>query len=112
VDPPQEPLVRAVLERYAAAYGRLDADAAKAIWPAVDRGALARAFDGLASQRVSLGACDVSVNAATARARCEGTATWEPKVGSGTVRERRAWTFALARAGGVWQIVSAHVQKR
>ena len=105
-------LVRAVLERFASAYSRLDVDAATDAWPRVDRDALSRAFDGLASQQVSLGTCDVTVRGATARAACRGTATWRPKVGGGEYTDARTWTFDLAKAGTVWQIVDARVQNR
>jgi hypothetical protein len=113
VDASQEAIVRRVLNRYASAYSELDADAAQRVWPGVNRAALSRAFDALASQRVSLGDCKVQVAAATAQARCAGSATWSPKVGNGAARtEQRNWTFELARAGNGWQIVSARVQNR
>jgi hypothetical protein len=104
--------VRNVLGRYASAYSALDVDAATRVWPGVNRGALARAFDGLASQQVSLGDCRIDVTGAKAQARCAGRATWTPKIGSGTRTESRNWTFELARAGNDWQIVSARVQNR
>ena len=105
--------VRAVLNRYAAAYSHLDAAAAQAVWPAVNRPALSRAFEGLASQRVSLERCDIDVNAATARATCAGSATWSPRIGNGGRRtETRMWSFQLAKAGADWQIVTARVQNR
>jgi len=110
---PQDALVRSALDRYASAYSSLDADAAQRVWPGVNRGALSRAFDGLASQRVSLGSCDIDVAGATAHARCAGSTTWQPKVGSGGRRtDRHTWTFDLARAGSGWQIVNASVQNR
>jgi hypothetical protein len=115
VDPSreQEALVRTVLTRYASAYSALDADAAQRVWPGVNRAALARAFESLASQRVSLGECRIHVAAASAQAQCAGSATWSPKVGSSASRtEARNWTFELARAGAAWQIVSARVQNR
>lgn len=104
--------MRTVLGRYASAYNALDVDAATRVWPGVNRGALARAFDGLASQQVSLGDCRIDVAGAKAQARCAGRATWTPKIGSGTRTESRSWTFELARAGNDWQIVSARVQNR
>jgi hypothetical protein len=105
--------VRTVLTRYASAYSALDADAAQRVWPGVNRAALARAFESLASQRVSLGECRIHVAAASAQAQCAGSATWSPKVGSSASRtEARNWTFELARAGAAWQIVSARVQNR
>jgi hypothetical protein len=105
--------VRAVLDRYAAAYSALDADAAERAWPGVNRVALTRAFDSLASQRISLGECRIDITGAAARASCAGTATWAPKIGGGGARtEARRWTFELARAATAWQIVSARVQNR
>jgi hypothetical protein len=104
--------VRGVLQQYAAAYNELDVDAAQRVWPAVNRAALARAFNGLASQRVSLDDCRVQVAGRTAQARCSGSTTWSPKVGAGSRTESRNWTFELARAANGWQIVNAHVQNR
>lgn len=112
-DVPQEAAVRTVLNRYASAYSALDADAAGRVWPGVNRAALSRAFDNLASQQISLGDCRIDVAGSSARANCTGSATWSPKVGDGgTHREARRWTFELARAGDSWQIVSARVQNR
>lgn len=105
--------VRTVLHRYADAYSRLDASAAQEVWPRVNRAALSRAFDNLASQDISLGTCAVDVSGASARATCAGAATWAPKVGGGGPRtEPRAWTFQLAKAEAGWQIVNARVQNR
>jgi hypothetical protein len=113
VEPPQEVVVRSVLSRYASAYSALDAAAAQRVWPGVNRAALSRAFEGLASQQISLGDCRIDVAASNARARCAGSATWSPKVGGGGARtEARDWTFELARAASGWQIVSARVQNR
>ena len=113
VSVPEDAAVRAVLNKYAAAYSHLDAAAAQAVWPAVNRPALSRAFDGLASQRVVLDRCNIDVGAATARATCAGSAIWSPKIGNGGPRtETRTWSFQLARAGADWQIVTARVQNR
>jgi hypothetical protein len=112
-EPSQEPAVRSVLDRYAAAYSALDVDAAQRVWPAVNRGALARAFDGLASQQVSLGDCRIQVGGTSATAHCAGSTSWSPKVGDGSPRsEPRTWTFELARGAAGWEIVSARVQNR
>ena len=111
--PTEEPLVRdetvvrAVLRRYETAYSNLDAAAASVVWPGVNRGALARAFDGLASQQVSLGSCDVTVNGPAARATCSGSATWQPKVGGGVRTEARRWSFDLRKNGEAWRIERA-----
>ena len=113
---PAEPAVRdetvvlSVLQRYEAAYSTLDASAASAVWPGVDRGALARAFIGLASQRVSLGDCDISVSGPSARATCSGSATWRPKVGGGSHTENRRWNFELRKAGENWKIEKAVIR--
>jgi hypothetical protein len=113
IEPSQDALVRGTLDRYAEAYSRLDADAAQRVWPDVNVAALTRAFDGLESQRVSLGDCQIQVDGTVAHARCAGTATWTPKVGGGGERaDARSWTFDLEKAGARWQIVSARVQNR
>ena len=78
--------VRATLARYEAAYSGLNVSAARAVWPAVDERALARAFDGLASQRVALNNCDVTVNGATARAICSGVASGLPRSAADSAR--------------------------
>jgi len=111
--PAEDAAVMGVLNRYASAYSRLDASAAQEVWPAVNRSALSRAFDSLASQRVSLDRCAVDVRGTSALARCAGSATWSPKIGNGGSRtEARNWTFQLAKAGTAWQIVSARVQNQ
>ena len=104
--------VRSTLARYETAYSRLDADAASAVWPGLDRKALARAFDGLSSQRVSLGSCDILVLGDAATAECTGTATWTPKVGGGTKNQARRWQFRLRNLGGEWKIANATVASR
>ena len=102
--------VRAILSRYEAAYSQLDAAAAAAVFPGIDRRSLARAFDGLVSQRLSLGRCDVLVNGAAAQATCNGTAQWTPKVGGGTQSSARRWRFDLKNTGANWIIVDAIVR--
>jgi hypothetical protein len=109
----QEPAIRSVLNQYAAAFSSLDVDAAQRVWPAVNRGALARAFDSLASQDVSLGQCRIDVIGTQATARCTGSMSWSPKVGDGGEHTApRSWTFELSRAAAGWAIVSARVQNR
>ena len=105
-----EEKIRHVLDGYASAYSRLDANAASAIFPGMDRRALARAFDGLSSQSVSLGTCDVRVVTETAMVDCAGTATWSPKVGGGSRTESRRWQFRMRSQSGEWQIVAAKVR--
>jgi len=83
---------------------------ARRLLHAVD--ALARAFDGLETQAVRLGECRIDVTGNKASARCAGSATWSPKVGSGTHTESRDWTFDLVRVGANWQILNARAQNR
>ncbi|MEO5894941.1 MAG: hypothetical protein ABIS06_04515 [Vicinamibacterales bacterium] len=99
--------VRSLLSRYEAAYTGLDANAAQLIWPGVDSRSLARAFQGLESQRVSLGHCALAIDGATARADCDGSATWTPKIGGGSRTESRHWRFELQNHDGAWQILTA-----
>ncbi len=102
--------VRAALMRYESAYSRLDANAASAVWPSLDRKALTRAFEGLASQEVSLGSCEMRIVGDTAVAACAGSATWTPKVGGRSHRESRRWQFRLRNVDAGWQIVGASVR--
>jgi hypothetical protein len=105
-----EPRIRAVLSAYEAAFTSLDASAARSVWPNVDQRALSRAFNGLASQSVSLGECEINVQGDAATARCTGNATWAPKVGGVARTAARRWQFALEKAGSTWQIVRADVR--
>jgi len=105
-----ESQVRATLHRYEAAYSALDAAAASAVWPGVDRRALASAFGALSSQNVSLGRCDVRMSGGTAQAECKGTARWEPKVGAGPQSASRYWRFDLKNTGTDWIITRATVR--
>ena len=102
--------IRATLGRYEAAYSGLSVPAARAVWPSVDQRALARAFDGLASQRVALGKCDVVVTGAT-RAR------HVPAVQNGHPRWAAARSARVATGrstsripAATWQIVRAEAR--
>ena len=108
--PAEENRVRGVLSRYEAAYSALDAAAASAVWPGVDRRALTSAFQALSSQNVSLGRCDVRVTGEAAQADCRGTAKWEPKIGGGAQTAARQWRFDLRNTGGDWIITRATVR--
>lgn len=103
----QEFRIAEVLRRYARAYSALDARAAREIWPTVDERALARAFESLASQTVSLKDCEINVDGTTADASCGGYASYVAKVGSGEPRTQpRAWRFELRRDGDEWKIAT------
>ena len=105
-------LVKQTLQRYRVAYEGLDARSAQAVWPAVNEAALARAFDGLASQSLTFDACDVRVRGELATATCQGSARYVPKIGSREPRtERRVWNFSLHKAGEDWKIESARAER-
>ncbi len=117
-DAPEQPevddgaFVRQALDHYRRAYDGLDAGSAQAVWPAVDQGALARAFDGLESQTLTFDECRVQLHseAGTATATCRGTTRYVPKVGSREPRtEPRVWNFLLRKRGSEWKIESARV---
>lgn len=108
---PDRQLVNRVLEQYAAAYERLDAEAAKEVYPSVNDTALRRAFSNLEAQRVTLGACGITISGSDANARCKGEAAYLPRVGSRTLHTApREWTFDLAKADDGWHIVRATVR--
>jgi hypothetical protein len=106
----EERTIRAVLGRYEAAYNRLDAAAASAVRPSIDRQALARAFEGLVSQTVRLGSCAVTVTGVSAQAACTGTAQWIPRIGGQTQIATRQWRFDMKKTGADWIILSATVR--
>jgi hypothetical protein len=102
-----EDRIRTTLAALRAAYSRLDAGAAREVWPSVDVDALTRAFDGLEWQELRFDHCDVTVDGARARAACTGEALYVPRVGSAGSSAARAWTFELRRRGERWMIASA-----
>ncbi|HMD34995.1 MAG TPA: hypothetical protein VKH42_08510, partial [Vicinamibacterales bacterium] len=107
-----EQLVRQALQRYRNAYEGLDAPSARAVYPAVNEVALARAFDGLQSQMLTFDSCEVQMHGDAATATCRGTARYVPKVGSREPRtEPRRWTFTLQRAGLDWKIENARAER-
>ena len=102
--------IRSILMRYETAYNRLDAKAASSVWPGVNESALGRAFDGLLSQKVSLGLCDITVIGERAAASCAGKARWEPRVGGGLQTADRHWNFSLRKTDDGWKIQEIHVR--
>lgn len=102
--------IRTLLSRYETAYNRLDAKAASSVWPSVNQVALGRAFNGLISQRVSLGLCDITVIGDIAGASCAGKARWEPKVGGGLQTADRYWKFNLRKTDDGWRIQEIQVR--
>jgi hypothetical protein len=99
--------INSVLGHYQTAFSRLDANAAQAIWPGVNVVGLERVFGQLDSQDVSFSSCAVSIAGVQATARCTGSNTWVPKVGSRHARnEYRQWDIGLQKTGDRWLIAS------
>jgi len=112
IPPNDDQLVRQALQRYRSAYEGLDAPSARAVYPAINEAALARAFDGLQSQTLTFDACEVQLRGDLAAATCRGTARYVPKIGSREPRtEPRVWTFTLRRSGAEWRIDSARAER-
>jgi hypothetical protein len=58
---------------------------------------------------VSFSACSVSIAGAQATARCTGSTTYVPKVGSRSARnEYRQWDIDLRKTGDGWHIASVY----
>ena len=107
----EEELVRQLIDRYAGALERLDVGAAQAAWPTVDGKALKRAFNQLASQRLTFQSCGITISGSTANARCRGSATYQPRIGSGPVHlASREWTFDFSKQDTDWRIVNTFVR--
>ncbi len=96
------------VKQFQIAYERLDPELTRAVWPTVDARALARAFDGLRSQRVAFERCQVTVDDDAGQALCWGTITYVPRVGSRFARtESRLWIFDLTNWNRRWLIANA-----
>ena len=109
----EQDVVRAVLLEYTQALERLDVRATKVVYPTVDARKLQRAFEDLEQQQVRLTSCHVEITSSGrgAAARCNGEATFRPKVGSRVLRVTdREWMFNLSRGGSGWQILDARIQ--
>lgn len=99
--------INGVLLRYRTAFDSLDAGAAQAVWPEVNRRALERGFSQLESQSVAFNDCNVSLQAGRATARCQGHTTYVPKIGNRSERtEARRWTFELQKSDERWTIAA------
>lgn len=106
-----EEAIGQVLEQYVDAYNRLDARAARRVWPSVDERALARAFAGLESQGIAFEACDLELDGLGATANCLGRARYVPRVGDrDPINQSRRWTFRLHRVAAGWEIVNAEAR--
>jgi hypothetical protein len=106
----QESAVRDLLGEFQAVYGRLDAAGAKKLWASVDERALARAFENLESQRLTLDGCRIQLGTTRALATCNGLTTYVGKLGGREQSRRSKWTFSLTKAGETWQIQTVEVR--
>jgi hypothetical protein len=107
----EEQRIHAALKQYKSAYDRLDANAARAVWPTLDTRALARAFGGLKMQEVEFAKCDLAIESIEATAVCGGSATYVPRVGSQQRHtESREWTFRFKKVDRDWMIVKAETR--
>jgi hypothetical protein len=101
----QELGVRQALDSYERAYEHLDVAATAAVWPSVDRRALARAFETLKFQGVTFTNCAITVADANATARCRGTLEIIRKVGNSMpLTANQEWLFKMRRFGAEWKI--------
>jgi hypothetical protein len=106
-----EDLVRRLLHEFTGAFERLDVTATKAVWPSVDDRKLRRAYEQLAAQRLSLESCGITISGRTANARCQGSATYQPKIGTRPVQiASREWMFDLSKQDAAWHIVNTVVR--
>lgn len=103
--------INATLRRLQLAYEQRDARLAKAVWPTVNERALARAFEGLRSQRVTFDRCRMNVVSVSADVECRGVMNYVPRVGSQDPRtESRQWTFRVRKGDDQWLITNAEAR--
>ena len=82
VAPAAEEAIRRALHSYREAYQSLDASAAAAVWPSVDRRALTRVFATLKSQGLEFERCAITMSDTQATVSCRGLLQVVPKFGS------------------------------
>jgi hypothetical protein len=105
--PTDRQAIQVVLGQYQAALSRLDASGVRAIWPGLNAAGLERAFGQMERQAVTFSACSVTIVGAGATARCQGRASYVPKVGNRTERvDHRQWQIDLRKNGDSWRIVA------
>jgi hypothetical protein len=93
------------LRGYTQAYEALDVKATAAVWPSVDRRALARAFSTLKSQQLELDDCKVTIADTNATTRCRGVVEYVRKIGGGEPRTgHQDLVFKMRKLGSDWYI--------
>jgi hypothetical protein len=101
----QERAVRRTLHAYEQAYEQLNVAAAVAVWPSVNRGALARAFATMASQGIEFESCTITFHATAATASCSGTLQFVRRVGNQVpLTAEQRWVFKLRQTPTDWKI--------
>ena len=97
--------IQRTLQGYQSAFSRLDVNAVRQVWPSVDQKALAKAFDQLKSEDLTLENCKVTVTGANAVAACGGKTEYVPKIGSKNARvERHQWRISLQQVADRWVV--------
>jgi hypothetical protein len=110
--PTDRQTIQGVLGQYQTALTRLDPQALEAIWPGLDTAALTRAFGQLERQAVSFNECSVAIYGNDATARCQGRASYVPRVGPRDERvDDRQWRIELRKAEGAWRIVGVDARE-
>jgi hypothetical protein len=109
--PSEQDQVQAVLARYQSAYHRLDAAAAKELWPSLDQPALERAFRNLHSQELQFHECRLSVASTSAIATCTGAARYVTRIGNSSWKaDAHEWIFNLKKDSDAWLIESVRMR--
>ena len=109
--PSEQDQVQAVLARYQSAYHRLDAAAAKDLWPSLDQPALERAFRNLHSQELQFHECRLSVASTSAVATCTGAARYVTRIGNSSWKaDAHEWIFNLKKDSDAWLIESVRMR--
>jgi hypothetical protein len=99
--------IQQVLTRYEQAYDRLDAGAAAAVWPSVDRNGLERAFARLRQQDLEFNRCAFGISSVDATVTCSGELRYVRRFGNTLPRvEPHSWIIQFRQVDGEWRIVS------
>jgi hypothetical protein len=103
--------VRQAIERYETAYSQKDLGLMALVWPSLDIAGVARAFESVDRQALTLGECRVTTAGTLATAVCPGQVRYVGRVGNRQMQERQGtWTIALERRGDAWQFVRLNVR--
>jgi ketosteroid isomerase-like protein len=101
---PDETAIRALMQRYADAYTRSDANAVASV-TTLQASALRRGFDQLSSQRMQLTDLKITLESAQrARVECQLVHEMQPKAGAQNTVKGPA-TFVLEKRNGAWIVL-------